>query len=269
MKIHEIFESIDVEYNKMKRAAAKSICSKYKNVLHKGIKDSKSFESSLGSASGFLVKATSQTGAQAVLDALSNDNEFKKYWTIKIQPYWNDIWEIFVDEIKYSTKQFNIDKKRKKLIDTAKSKTVSIPDTLPTTKYSKSELERIAKKAGEKLYSSHRSGLIWGGNTTVEKTNTLRIAKEYVNSVGDHALDINMFCVATFEYAFKPSTGAGIDAADDPKYNLVTGVNKLIDVDGNIYLVDNTDDTVIRIVKPVIKTKQEYETLVAKLLGDQ
>lgn len=143
-----------------------------------------------------------------------------------------------------------------------------VDDSLPTTKFSNKELETAAKKAGHSLFDKHRSGLLWGGNTKVEKTNTYRILKELVENVGEDAGMFEFFGAGDFEFVFMPSTGKGVDSSGR-MHNFVTDAHKMADKDGNIYLCDNTDETLIRVVKPVIKSKKQFDELLKQLLDAQ
>lgn len=78
-------------------------------------------------------------------------------------------------------------------------------------------LRKIGKEAGERLYGGSSSGLIFG-----KGAKKMKFADYVDDEVGP--------LVDTFDYVFKPSTGEGIEAADQ----MLSKAH--VDVDGNIYL---------------------------------
>ena len=99
--------------------------------------------------------------------------------------------------------------------------------TTTSKKYSDKELGTIARKAGEKLYGTSSSGLLL--DTNVERMSY----EDYKESMGGEA------SVDTFDYVIFPSTGSGIDAADEDLSA------RHMDVDGKIYLAGSNGILVI------------------------
>jgi len=133
------------------------------------------------------------------------------------------------------------------------SKFEKVYNEIPSSKYSTSELITLAKKVGHKLFDSHSSGLIWGvGKTEVKKTNTLKRLEEDIENMGSDSVDFQFFNVGTFEFVFFPSsTEKAFDASDHVRLT----DPKLVDKDGNIYLMDNTDTPLLTIMKPNLDKK--------------
>jgi len=120
---------------------------------------------------------------------------------------------------------------------------------VPTSKFLTKELIKIAKNTGHKLFDSHPSGLTWAkGEPEIKETNMLKRLEDDMNSLGADDTLLDYFEVGTFEFVFFPSTpkkafdASGLTNLLDPK---------LIDKDGNIYLMDNTDSPpLLSIIKP-------------------
>lgn len=104
------------------------------------------------------------------------------------------------------------------------------PNDLVATLLGESSDERlihIAQKAGETLFGSSSSGLVF-----LPEIRRLSYA-DYENSSEDGAV------VDTFDYVFFPSSGRGIDASEEKLSK------KHVDVDGKIYLGGASGVTVI------------------------
>lgn len=199
---------------------------------------------------------TSDAKIKEIVSKLNADAEFSKIWIAKETRYRDGYPEFAIEDLGDFASR-NKPEKRK----AQNFKLSSIPNDMPTTAFSKAELEVAAKKTGEVLFSKHRSGLIWGGNTRIKKTNTLKLFKELVANQGEDA----ELQIGTFQFVFFPSGNKKpLDGSDT--LNLVKDTRKLQDKDGNIYLCDNTNDTLILIVKPVIEPKQ-YDNVHAAIIG--
>lgn len=142
-------------------------------------------------------------------------------------------------------------------------------DVLPTTTFTKHQLYNAAKLAGERLYADQE--FVWGSKSHREagfqEINTYRLIKEHAETLGEDARDVVMFVVPTFSYAFFPSRpGEGIDTAES--MSLVLDWRRLVDSDGNVYLVDNTGRTEISVVLPTVKTRAVYDVVVEAVLKE-
>lgn len=82
------------------------------------------------------------------------------------------------------------------------------------------ELLKIAKAAGEKLYGSSHTGLVFD-----DEGFNIFSAKEMLDNSDFDVVD-------TYDYVFFPSTGEGLDAADDKKIMDPS----IRDKDGHLYL---------------------------------
>lgn len=134
----------------------------------------------------------------------------------------------------------------------------------PSSKYSKAELARIAEKVGHQLFDKHRSGLIWGGKPTIKFLNLSDRLRQLVKDVGEDALRFEDFQPFEFEFVMFPSKEKGRDVST--LLNLVSDQDKMKDDDGLMYLVDNTDETLIQVLAPDIANEKEYLDVVNSAL---
>lgn len=107
---------------------------------------------------------------------------------------------------------------------------MKIVDLFENKGFSDKALIDIARKAGEKLYGSSHTGLVF-------KDHVKRMT--YADYLAQEDDDSGKATVDTYDYVFFPSTGKGVDAADD----FLT--KKHVDKDGNIYLGGSEGVTVL------------------------
>lgn len=200
------------------------------------------------------IPGTTKDQVEKLVNALNNNQKFKDHWIAKIKVYPPEL------EKYYPTGEFSIVTKEE-YARRNKSKKVGIKmpnidkNIKPITKFNNKDLAIIAKKVGHQLFDKHPSGLIWGsGKVEIIKINTFELIKEEVEILGDKATGD----IGTFEFVFFPSNQTGIDPGMKATniINLIKDEKKIKDIDGNIYLCDNSDTPQIRIVKPNVKSDQ-------------
>ncbi len=115
-------------------------------------------------------------------------------------------------------------------------------DKVEGTAYTVQDLEQVARKAGEALFSKHRSGLVMSPITKVEHYNLSELQKP------DEEMDAESHTLDEYEYVFYPSTGKGKDVAG---YGWDEAKESWKDTDGNIYTV--WGEGVLTVVKPDVE----------------
>lgn len=111
--------------------------------------------------------------------------------------------------------------------------------------YTDSELVKIAKDVGTKLYGKSHSGLII--DPTVHHIKYSNYIKDTEHN-GDEP-----WIIDTYSYIFFPSTGKGLDDSDEPFSE------KHVDVDGNIYIAGASGIYILENPTKFKKLKEDSE----------